>query len=354
MVLPCYVMKVSKEGDGDEFFWFIWPAMEFREYAHRWFREAMKSICDMQVGTYWRCPDPSKLQNLLERAEGVTPDWYYQDTEVGEPKAPQRIKNVGKEKEIPTGINDALVDELVERTKISNKPTMKLILNALNQIVIEWLTVKRQPVNLGFATVVPVPYRENWQAALLRFFPKAANIFSRNESDVETYAEEVGLMSAFLSKELLSIDKEFNTCEWKLEVIANKLFTDANWMAETTRISQQGPYKYSDGIAYEIASGRKVILGLFRRYVERSMRPFAEFRQVGGRDSKVLLPCTWGGQSHQKRLESAHSDLVHTCTVDWKKPSLKSLVEEAVRSMPDVSDVRQQSAELRVSRPDDE
>lgn len=353
MVLPVYVMKVSIDGNGDEFFWFIWPAMEFREFAYRWFIEAMKAICDVQVGKYWRCPDPTKISDMLEKAEGVTPEFYYRDNQSEDDKAPTRVTISGETVEITPGIQEEFIDALVERTALTSKPTMKVILNALNQVILEWLIVKRKPVNIGFATIVPLPYRENWKAALLRFFPKAANIFSRKEGEIESYAEEVGLMSAFLSKELLSIDKERNTCEWKLEIHPNKLFTETSKQAENTKIGQLSGAKYSDSIAYEIAKSRKVILTLFRYYVERSMRPFASFSKVANRDGKVLLPCTWGGQSNQKRLESAHSDLVLTGTVDWKKPSIKSLVAETVRDMPDVSDARQQSAELRIAREDD-
>jgi hypothetical protein len=40
--------------------------------------------------------------------------------------------------------------------------------------------------------------------------------------------------------------------------------------------------------------------------------------------------------------------------VDWEKPSLRSLIEETIRELPPMSDVRQQVAELRIAGEDDE
>ncbi|MGW8182095.1 MAG: hypothetical protein ACWGQW_25480, partial [bacterium] len=289
----------------------------------------------------------------MEKADGVTPEWYYKDKEVkSQSMDVKRVPSTKEVHEIGTGIPESFIEELVDKVSLCSPGTMKIILNALNQVVLEHLIVKRKPVNLGFATIAPLPYRENWMPALLKFFPNSAHVFNRNKCDVETFAESIGLTQAFLSRELLSINPEQNTCDWKLEITPGKSFIKASTEAEQHRIAAAGPNKYSDYIAYEISKHRAVILELYRRYIEGSMRAFAKFSEVAGRDSRALLPCTWAGQSHQARLQSASADLAISPPVDWEKPSLRSLIEETIRELPPMSDVRQQVAELRLAGED--
>ena len=353
-VLPVYVMKVALEDDQDDLSWFLWPAMDFREHAFKWFERAVKSICDSKNGKYWICKDPNKIPELMSKAEGVTPEFYYKDRDVNQEEAVKRVKDATSEDlKLVGGISENFIDEVVEKASIANTPTMKIILDAVVQTVMEWLVVKHRPVNLGFAVLQPLPYRANWKPALLRFFPQSGNVFSRSEYETEGFADSIGLMAAFLSRELLSIKKEFNTCEWTIEIVPTKLWWDATNQAEETRISQLGPRKYSDYIANEISKARKSILAVYRDYILRSMRPFAVFSQMAEKDTRVLLPSSRTGKADQRRLESAHADLVLDSPVDWEKPSLKSLVEQQVREVSQVSDVRQQSAELRLSGEDD-
>lgn len=355
MTIPVYVMKVGNEQDHTKLSWFLWPAMEIRQAAFDWFTQAAESISIEKIGKYFRCVNPAAIGDLLKKADGVTPEWYYKDKVIeSQDKEVKRVAVSGETNEIGTGIPEDMVDELVEKVSICTRGTMKVILNALNHVILDWLIVKRKPVNLGFATIAPIPYRSNWKPALLRFYPNSASVFARRKQDVEPFAESIGLMYALLSRELLSINPTMNTCEWTIEITPGRMFNEASIEAEQQRISAKGPSHYSSYIAHEISKNRSVILELYRRYIEGSMRAFAKFSEVGGRDSQVLLPCSWGGQSHQRRLESATADLAIDRPVDWEKPKLTSLIEDTVRSLPALSDVRQQVAELRNTREDDE
>lgn len=346
--LPAFVQRVSHDQYPEAYL--IWPASELMYDQMTKFYEELEWKSIGRRDRQLLLKDRQTLEAVLTKAQGVTPDFYYRwSLEQAIPKEDDEVDVRVEPEQAPSADDDRFLREVLKQTQIVDIGTLKLIWNAIGQQALRWMLVKRKPINLGFCTIYAVPYRVNWKSVLMKAFPKSYSCFARKRQDqIEPAMLAMGLQQSFLGKELLEMDGEKHWCQWKIEVIENKVWHQTVQAVELQRLNA-GKAAYSDFISRSIGKLRDLITTSYRNFICSAGAPSARFLEGGDPGQQILVPTTRRGGISPKEMARSSGDICCDTAVDWKKPRLLSLIDDSIVAMSKLPVAERQVAKLRIT-----
>lgn len=233
------------------------------------------------------------LGQLVEKASGVTPAFYYRWPGVPLPPREGVALRVSEEdivEEIPKETESFL--KWVSKRRSIKVDVLRLAWSAIAQEAAEWLLKKKKPINLGFVTLHAFPYRANWKEILLASFPNAYWWFFHNlkrPGGFEERCTEAELINQLVGLEMMALHGTKHHIWWSIEAVPTK-----EWEKEVTEIELTrkagGETDYVKLYEKTVADLAPRILEVFAAYVEKVARPFPEIRSGSWPGSQKLVP----------------------------------------------------------------
>lgn len=342
--LPAYVQPfVTQRGKE---VWAVWPAKNLFHPANQRFYEllSVRSIGRAEKMVF--LDDFDVLQTMMKKAEGVTPDYYYEWN--GQKGHSEEISPAEIEpNDFPTGLDDHFLREVVSRTQVVELPALKIIWAAIVQVALQWLITYRRPINMGFCTMFALPYRTNWKSILMGAFPHAYQCFSRPKCKQAEALEEMGIRRSFRWVQLLSVRKKGHLCNWKLEVIPNEVWDEATTNVDRKK-KRAGEAVYSKYIAKAMDKQRRLSAAALGRFIVGAVVPSGKIREGPG-GSQQIVPHTPKGGISPKPAKRSCTDICGDASDDYRNPQLLSAIEREVDAVSALPHLQKRPAELRIT-----
>lgn len=325
------------------------PAMFYTHPKIQWAAKMLDPRAEYQAGDSYIMTE-TMLSQVAQKVEGITPELHHVWKGQRSMK-PGKREMKGEVMLSDDDLHEEFLKEIVSRTQIVSLPSMKVIWRAFIQTSLQWLLVKRKPINLGFMHAFAVPYRENWKSILMRGFPKAYRCFAQTTKEEEEKEMVItGLIDAFYGKELLEVVPTANHVHWKVEGVPTRLWDTSVKVSENSRIAI-GKTDYHDFIASSIKRVLPYIKDAFRYFVCRSVAPSARLLRVDDSDRPIIFPYTPKGGVRPRSQSRSSGDICYSSnTVDNKKPKLTSIAEEEIEQVSRLRTVRSKVSDVRIHR----
>lgn len=138
-----------------------------------------------------------------------------------------------------------------------------LLWHAITTFALDWLVNEKKELSLGFATIVPLPYRPNWKDLKL-------------ENDGS----------------LLETDPLEGLVRWNLEIVALEAWETFALKSELKRYTEEGPFAHAQFVlnfCQNALSRHQQMVETYRRKISHPPAVFRPSREGGG---TILLPKT--------------------------------------------------------------
>lgn len=230
----------------------------------------------------------TSLERLAHKAPGVTPDFYRQ-WPGWESSVPKRQQIAVKNDE-PDPTDRSFLQYLSTKRGISYA-LIKLVYWAIRDEGADWMIGQKKPIDLGFVTLYPTPFRANWKDSMLTQHPSAPllfknqNLHERNRELVET-----GFIADLCSARNIAIDPTSHTIRWSIEAIPNQEWAEANDRIESLRLTRSGKThyvaEYEKTLHYLLSS----LLHAFTAFLGQIALPIAILRHGRLHGRRSLVP----------------------------------------------------------------
>ena len=346
--LPLFAQQVEAE-DGARLV-MAWQALEFPVAAHELFASTMLGKCVRQSGRYFFFEDFESLPEGVRLIHGVTPERHFVWTGAKDWYVTGNTLTITEDPEpMPEKIDEAFLRELASRTMMGNLSQTKIWWNAFVRLSLEWMLVRRKPVNLGWAIIYALPYRANWKSILAAGFPNCYSCYTReNEEKIEAALVAMGIIDAFSGKELLEVHGTEHWCNWKPEIVPTKIWERTIERTEKLRVSK-GKAGYSIYLIKHVARLKAAIQHSFRYFVCRSVVPTAKILKGHLPGDQIIAPATPKGGIRPKAMAKSCGDICLPRTLDWKKPKFTDLIEEEIGQVLSLPDVQPEADDMRIT-----
>lgn len=312
-----------------------------------------------------------KLPTCLEKTPGVTPErWLVWD---GKKPTPERIEMDFESNEpVDTGYNeDKMLQEVHARTRYVDLPTLKLIWQAMNWVMVDWLVNRHRALHFSWGRVCPLMFRANWKSLILQKYPRSYSMYQwSSEAKLQEIYEKSGIIDEFMSPEMLEMAEARRRgtkvidyyCRGKLEVLESPLLRRHLDDVQLKRLRKLGAGAYSRYVATQISRAKSYIFAAYRQFALRAAKSPARVVEAHfhGRSCDLRLipkhfkfgPKTVVSRNGSNVIEGSHLDPLHhkAFTTNGSREDVE------MRSVPDV---RQEIPQLRdageqVDQPGDE
>ena len=231
-----------------------------------------------------------------------------------EPNPSTEIKET---EEVPAGhfIN------YVARRVGANPSVMKAAWAAIIQEAPGYLLEEQRTIDMGFADITAVPYRENWKQIMHAKFPKLAPSLKKVPKELaEAYLFNVGWDAEVLNSELCEFHRNGSYLGWTIEAHEKRQWTQIVNGYESKQRAHLGAAAYAKRWIKLVKRAGTRLLRYFVAYVAKTALPCAAIRNGGNARGDYLVPHIPKGRV---RATAPQGFAVH-CVNDTKPSEIKS------------------------------
>lgn len=328
---------------------------------------AMLQVYDIQ-GRRDRWIVPRKIaESLLQKAPGITPLRYYKWPEENCPPLPA-FKETTLLSDVPkleTGRvgNEAFVSHIASVWNIQSS-VVKVVLKAISEEAPKWMLQNRQALELGFCSLIAVPFRPNWKEIVAFKFRKwkLMSIFNGPQKDQRQLLEDAGMPAAMCSLHNISLDHGKGYVNYTLEAIPTKKFDKAVRLVEGRRMAC-GRTSYVAQYERTVEKIYHHLLNALETYMRQTSTPFARLSESCNESVLRFLPAT-GKSSKVRGVDVRHlpvsiipPDSPFSVSAESGDPNLVCSTPPPMQDMPALSqgtdDVREREEQGNVDEPAD-
>ena len=153
-----------------------------------------------------------------------------------------------------------------------------------------WLAVEKKSLDLGFARLVPLPYRQNFFEVLCVKFSRILFFIKSSKPTRERGLAEIGFYRELCNVDSLAVDPKKHYLSWSLSVLPSKEFQEKSDAAELNKRNIIGATAYLQRVLKLLNNAHADVMALFEHYLDRVFIPggkVADSQRTGG---PVLLP----------------------------------------------------------------
>jgi hypothetical protein len=155
---------------------------------------------------------------------------------------------------------------------IRNTQHFAIIWDSIRRFMVEWILVRRQPLELGFATVHAFPARANWKAAITGRY--VAQLHNNLAKDSEKVRREVRKM--LHQSWITAWNDQSRTFCWSLDIQPTKVFTDAVEFHEGRAKVGKGSYAWQMLQLLKMFTIKRRMYDSLMDFIKEAQRPFAK------------------------------------------------------------------------------
>lgn len=216
------------------------------------------------------------LNVIATKAPGITPSFYLQ-WPTGE-VAPQATSEMAVEcvSEHPdmSPIADRFLTYVFTQTQVVPLATLKLVWKAITQCAFTWMSEKKEPLNIGFATLFPVPYRVNWHQIMKAMFPSSTvACTNRSRKERNGRLDNMGFIDQLRNSVNTALDPRSGVIRWRIELAHDKQWWRAIQAIELQKLELGGMIGYTRYVGKEIQKRTKLMVELFTAWTKEAVYP---------------------------------------------------------------------------------
>jgi len=220
--------------------------------------------------------DFQKFRRLARKAPGITPEVYCH--------RPGSTWNAPETPAAPEG--SSFSTRLAQRLGMPSPVRLQAILPSISQQMIHDLLVLNQPVDIGFALIVAVPYRANWKQILA----------SASEFNLSAILEQNPSLMRYLNSLILAgvrpITKERVGFSWTLEIVPKPIWERLSGEVENA-IALHGDREHLIHWSRIVQKLRPSILASLREYSRSATLPAGTIPTEDTRLAVWIPPEEW-------------------------------------------------------------
>lgn len=297
--LPLHV-KWRHDKKSDRHYGMILPAVGLY-YSQAKALDSMFGIHDIQGRKDHWIVSRTVIESILHKAPGITELAYYKWPDPDMPAIP--VSNVlkvgigsvaaGKATEVPSR-HDSFVAHIASERGLQAS-LVKLVMSAICDEAPKWMLQQRKPLELGFCSLIALPFRPNWKEIVAFKFKKTrlCKLLFASKSEKWDRIEEAGMPQALCSPHNIGIKKSNGIfrISYIIEAIPSRVFEREAESLEIQRIAC--------GTTSHAASFEKTVEALYRNivhalevYLRKTSLPFARVHERGDTGQLGFLPTT--------------------------------------------------------------
>lgn len=173
---------------------------------------------------------------------------------------------------------------------------LKIIWLAVRKEAKKFLVTDRRVLDLGFARIIAMPYRQNWKEALTVRFSALISAFRKPPGERQEALTEAGVYKALASAKLLAIDAKHRFVRWTLETLPSRELEQSLEEQEFARLQKIGHAAYANHILGAMSKRLKYTLEILRHYSGAVSVPAGAICEGKTFGSVTLIPATDPGR----------------------------------------------------------
>lgn len=245
--IPLFVDRYKAEGEPHAEWLYVQPAVGLNKRQFDALCQLVRPAADhsgqSEEARFWF--QEMHLRTVAKPVYGTTPAYWFQWgderhtsyaplPEIPQPEAQEELSKEAAK----------FVDFLVKKSAVLDRTQVKLAMREIGRAGLEWLLHERKPIDLGWATIYPLPYRANWKEIIFgNLLPKKDNRPPSGETERAKWAEE-HLVPHLFDTLLLAVNREEHYFYPRLELVLNKHFWNYAREIERERRRIHGPAGY--------------------------------------------------------------------------------------------------------------
>lgn len=246
----------------------------------------------------WLVPK-AMVEVLLHKAQGITPTYHYKWTEDNYPPLPTVWKNMqlktGQPDNIRPESDRSFISFVAQEHRIPSS-VVAMVLKAVSSSAPKWLLEERKVIDLGFATLMALPYRANWKEIVAFKFRKwkLLGMLGLPQQNKEDALIEAGVPEGLCSPQNLGIRRATRYSggyyiDYTLETVPKKKFNEAIRECEGKRLAC-GTTSYVLSFERTVETLYPHILDALENYLHKTSLPFARLHEGIKRRLLNFLP----------------------------------------------------------------
>lgn len=228
------------------------------------------------------------LETLATKAPGVTPSYYLRKAGA----EPTQKDLEFEEEEDPGHVNDELIREAWNKTRLGSLAVYKAIWAVIVRQIAARLLIDRQPVDLGWFKIHALPYRMNWKFNLFQKHPKLIHLFSYDNESRRDLMNAEGVTSDLTRTDMMATSTiEGKTIfKWHLEIETTPQWDEYMENVEMQRLTGATPNAYLKRWGTIVRESRPVINRIIGQFCRALARPAGQPIQSGASGGERLVP----------------------------------------------------------------
>lgn len=233
--------------------------------------------------------ESEQFESIAHKAPGVTPECYRHWPGV-ETRVPTAFQVQVQASDEPEPENEAgrFLDYVHRKTGISRK-LIKMAWWAMAEAAPEWLLTEHKPIDLGYATIYPIPYRADWKDLLLLKDTTIGPVFKLPQEDRDRELAMRGYPAHMWNGDLMAVNLLTHRFYWTLEIVPNKTFEQRSEQVEITQV-KFGSNRYVERYEAILAKLLPSILSVFGSWLSKIALPIAKIREGRSSGTRRLAP----------------------------------------------------------------
>lgn len=246
--------------------------------------------------------DRHKLADICSKAPGLTPAFYvtWKGTRAFEP---QDARNgTATEAELldpddsPNADGERFIEFFMLRSGLFERDVMRVFWREFRRVAMLWLGTERQPLDLGFCKIVPLPYRANWREIVLARHPKLGAIL-KSTSGTQRQALLVffGIYDTLSNLILGSINGN-GVCNWSFNLLVDPKLRALLSKDESAIFKSIGPESYAERVFSLFQKNQNYSLAMLAQYLDQAVSPCGRTDKGPSGFGKRIVPHIPEGQ----------------------------------------------------------
>lgn len=211
------------------------------------------------------------LREIGARVTGNPEDYLIWGQAKDAAKSPERI---AKEEYVGADFIEAFVEE----TGFLDYPRAQALWKALTSFMLTWMLERQKTVDLGFAELIPLPYRVNWKPLLHQEYPKLRmQLAGKGYEARVNYLYNLGFLERMVDPEFLAIDPTSSRVYWSIEVKYTKGWWKKNKAVEERKMEIHGSPGYAKQVQNSIKRFLEKAVTCYLQWLDQTTRPNARY-----------------------------------------------------------------------------
>lgn len=274
--LPLYAHPKSIDGTGQPLYYCV-PAVPNLQPHHHIALNNHFARHRLNVDSAFWVIDRETLPMICQKAPGLTPAYYvhWNGERVNVPHGETAMAELSEpaEANAPSPDGERFIEYFLANSGLFERDVMRLFWREFRRVAMLWLGTEREPLDLGFLKIVPLPYRANWREITAARHPKIPAILKTSSG-----AQRTALLVFFkvydtLSNLLIAAMNPRGACHWTLNLLVEPKLRTLLDKNEDAILKSMGPESYASHVFEQMQRRQNYAMAILAQYSEQTGAP---------------------------------------------------------------------------------